>query len=93
MRVRCASGSLANANEASVTADQRVITTGSQQGIDLVGKVFLEPGDEVVVENPCYLAAIQAFSGYEASFIPIDSDDKGMRVDQIEEALKHRGRS
>lgn len=65
-----------------------LITTGSQQGIDLVAKIFLEPGDSVVVENPCYLAALQAFSAYEASFIPVDSDDDGMRVDQLEHVLK-----
>lgn len=70
------------------TADNVLITTGSQQGIDLVGKVFLDRGDAVVVENPCYLAALQSFSGQEASFIPIDSDDEGMRVDQLENALK-----
>lgn len=73
----------------ATSTDNVMITTGSQQGIDLVSKIFLEPGDTVAVENPCYLAAIQAFSGYEASFIPIDSDDQGMRVDELDEALKH----
>jgi 2-aminoadipate transaminase len=71
------------------SADRVLITSGSQQGIDLVGKVFLEPGDAVVVENPCYLAALQAFSGYEARFIAIESDEHGMRIDQIENALAH----
>jgi len=73
----------------AATADRVLITTGSQQGIDLVGKIFIERGDAVVVENPTYLAALQAFSGYEASFISIDSDDEGMRVDQLENALKY----
>ncbi len=73
----------------AASADRVLITTGSQQGIDLVGKVFIERGDAVVVENPTYLAALQAFSGYEASFISIDSDDEGMRVDQLENALKY----
>ncbi|HTG17612.1 MAG TPA: PLP-dependent aminotransferase family protein [Blastocatellia bacterium] len=68
-------------------ADRVLITTGSQQGIDLAGKVFLEPGDRIVVENPCYVAALQAFSAYEATPIPVDSDDDGMRMDQIEKAL------
>ena len=71
------------------SADRVLITTGSQQGIDLVGKVFIERGDAVVVENPCYLAALQSFSAYEASFISIDGDDEGMRVDQLENALKN----
>jgi 2-aminoadipate transaminase len=70
-----------------VDADRVLITTGAQQGIDLVGKVFVDKGDAVVVENPCYLAALQAFSAYEASFVPIDSDNHGMRVDQLENAL------
>lgn len=64
-----------------------IITTGSQQGIDLACKVFIEPGDSVVVENPCYLAALQAFSGAEVSVIPIESDDQGMRVETLEAAL------
>jgi len=73
----------------AANADRVLITSGSQQGIDLIGKVFLDAGDSVVVENPCYLAALQAFSGYEASFIAIDSDDDGMRVDLLENALEH----
>src|SRR5262249_34426175 len=66
-----------------------LITSGSQQGIDLVGKIFLEAGDTVLVENPCYLAALQVFSGYEASFITVDSDDQGLRVDQAARALEN----
>ena len=73
----------------ATTADRVLITSGSQQGIDLTGKIFIERGDMVVVESPCYVAALQAFSGYEAGFIPIDTDDKGMRPDQLEEALEH----
>jgi len=72
-----------------VTEDRVLITTGSQQGIDLVGKIFLDRGDAVVVENPCYLAALQSFSGQEANFISIDSDDQGMRVDQLENVLQN----
>lgn len=72
----------------AASADLVLITSGSQQGIDLVAKAFLDAGDSVVVENPCYLAALQTFSGFEASFIPIDSDDDGMRVEQLERALE-----
>ncbi|MGA9768709.1 MAG: PLP-dependent aminotransferase family protein [Blastocatellia bacterium] len=71
----------------SADASRLLITSGSQQGIDLVGKIFLDPGDAVLVENPCYLAALQSFSGHEASFVGVDSDDQGMKVDQIERAL------
>ncbi|HSB08766.1 MAG TPA: PLP-dependent aminotransferase family protein [Blastocatellia bacterium] len=69
-------------------AERILITSGAQQGIDLTAKIFLEPGDLVVVENPTYLAAIQAFSGYEAGFVPIETDHDGMLVDQLEETLK-----
>jgi 2-aminoadipate transaminase len=68
-------------------ASRVIITTGSQQGIDLACKVFLEPGDQVIVENPCYLAALQAFSGAEVSVIPIESDDNGMRIETLETVL------
>ncbi len=68
-------------------ADRVLMTSGSQQGIDLTARIFLEPGDAVIVENPCYLAALQTFSSYEVSFIAVDSDDEGMNVDQVEEAL------
>jgi 2-aminoadipate transaminase len=59
-------------------ADRVLITTGSQQGIDLVARVFLDAGDTVLVENPCYLAALQAFSAFEASFVTVESDDFGL---------------
>lgn len=68
-------------------ADRIIITSGSQQGIDLVSKIFLDPGDEVIVENPCYLAAVQCFNAFEARFITIGSDNEGMRVDEVERAL------
>jgi len=72
----------------AASADRILITSGSQQGIDLVAKVFLDPGDSVIVENPCYLAALQTFSSFEAVFIAVGSDEHGMRVDEVERALK-----
>jgi len=71
-----------------VATDQVLITNGSQQGIDLVAKVLLDPGDVVVVENPSYLAALQVFSGYEAAYAVVGSDDQGMRVDELEGILQ-----
>ncbi len=68
--------------------DDVLVTTGSQQAIDLVGKIFINPGDEVIVENPCYLAALQSFSGFEARFVPVESDDNGMCTEQVEAALQ-----
>jgi 2-aminoadipate transaminase len=73
-----------------VGADQVLITNGSQQGIELVAKVMLDPGDLVVVENPSYLAALQTFSGYEASYAVVGSDDDGMRVDELERLVTSR---
>jgi 2-aminoadipate transaminase len=68
--------------------DGVLITTGSQQAIDLVAKIFVDPGDEVIVENPCYLTALQSFNGFEARFVAVESDDDGMRTDQVEAALQ-----
>lgn len=70
--------------------EQVLITAGSQQGIDLVGKALIDPGDLVVVEAPSYLAALQSFSTYEAKFAVVGSDEDGMRVDELERLLKKR---
>jgi 2-aminoadipate transaminase len=72
------------------SADQVLITNGSQQGIDLVARLFLDPGDTVALENPSYLAALQTFAGCEASFLPVASDDDGMDVDELEAAVASR---
>ncbi|MHB8873887.1 MAG: aminotransferase-like domain-containing protein [Myxococcaceae bacterium] len=72
------------------TPERVLVTSGSQQGIDLVSKLLLDPGDAVLVENPTYLAALQTFRGFEAKLVPVDSDDEGMRVDQVERALRLR---
>jgi 2-aminoadipate transaminase len=71
------------------TPEQVLITAGSQQGIDLVGKTLLDPGDLVAVEAPSYLAALQSFSTYEARFAVVGSDEHGMRVDELEALLRH----
>ena len=63
--------------------EQLLITNGSQQGIDLVARVFLDPGDVVLVESPTYLAAIQAFAAYQVRLVPVPSDDHGMQVDKV----------
>ncbi len=69
-------------------AENVLVTAGSQQGIDLVGKAFIDPGDVVAVEAPSYLAALQSFGSYEAQFATVGSDDEGMRVDELEALLK-----
>jgi 2-aminoadipate transaminase len=58
-------------------ASQVLITTGSQQGLDLVGKVLIDPGSRVAVEAPTYLGALQAFAPYEAEFVALEGDDDG----------------
>ena len=58
-------------------AAQVLITTGSQQGLDLVGKVLIDPGSTVAVESPTYLGALQAFAPYEPDFLAVDGDDDG----------------
>jgi 2-aminoadipate transaminase len=73
-----------------VGTDQVLVTTGSQQGIDLAAKVLLDPGDVVAVENPSYLAALQVFSGAEVDFEVVGSDDDGMKVDELEGLLARR---
>ncbi len=73
-----------------VTADQVLITNGSQQGIDLVARVLLDPGDVVAVESPSYLAALQTFQGCEATFAPVASDDGGMVIEDLARVLATR---
>jgi 2-aminoadipate transaminase len=71
-----------------VTLDNVLITTGSQQALDLVGKVFINPGDHVLVERPTYLGALQAWNAYQAEYVSIDVDEHGMRTAGLESALR-----
>ncbi len=73
------------------SAEQVVVLNGSQQGLDLVARVLLEPGDAVVVESPTYLGAIQVFRGAGARLLPVALDRDGMRLDLLEQVLaRHR---
>lgn len=72
-----------------ITEDEIVITTGSQQALDLIAKVLLDRGDGVVVENPTYLAAIQAFSMSMPKFYPVELTDEGIDVDGLRRALEN----
>ena len=67
-------------------AGQVIITTGSQQGLDLVGKVLIDPGSTVAVESPTYLGALQAFAPYEAEFLAIEGDDEGPLPEALDAA-------
>lgn len=68
--------------------DNVLITSGSQQVIDLVGRVFLNSRDRVIMENPTYLAALQAWRAYETQFLPVAMDAHGLRPDDFEIRLK-----
>src|SRR5690606_36044751 len=80
------------ARGAEVPDDAPLITTGSQQALDLVARALLEPGDRVVVERPGYLAALQVFALTEASCVGVVGDEHGMRVDDLPETAEAAGR-
>src|SRR5215467_5160611 len=61
-----------------------LITSGSQQALDLIGKLLINPGDRVLVEAPTYLGALQAFDVYDAQYVCVPSDDDGLRTEQME---------
>lgn len=71
-----------------IEAEDLVVTTGSQQGLDLLGRVLIDPGDIVVVSDPDYLGALQCFRGQGATLHPIPVDESGMCVDHLEDDLR-----
>ena len=71
-----------------VTPDNILITSGSQQALDFIGRLFINRGDYIVVESPTYLGALQAWNAYGAQYIPVRADENGMIVDELEEALR-----
>jgi len=72
----------------SVTPDNVLITSGSQQALDLLGKILINPGDHILVESPTYLGALQAWSAYGAEYVTVPMDEHGMNTDALEEALR-----
>lgn len=73
----------------NLTIDNIIITTGSQQALDLIGKVLLDKGDGVIVERPTYLAAIQAFSMQQPTFYPVALTEEGMDPEGLADALQN----
>jgi 2-aminoadipate transaminase len=71
-----------------VTPDHVLITTGSQQALDLIGKLLINPGDRILTEEPTYLGALQAFTSYQAEYVTVPIDDDGLQIDRLEEALR-----
>jgi len=65
-----------------------LLTNGSQQALDLIGRIFIDKGDTIITGKPTYLGALQAFKVYEPRIIGIPVDDDGMQVDMLEDVLK-----
>jgi len=71
-----------------LTVDNVLVTAGAQQALDLAGRVLVDEGDRVVVENPTYMAALLAWQPCGATFVPIAADDCGMKVDALSPLLE-----
>ncbi len=71
-----------------ITIDNVIITTGSQQALDLIGKVFVNEGDKVMVESPSYLGLLQAFHLYQANFIQTKLNDDGLDIEELKKTIK-----
>src|SRR3954464_7781907 len=76
-----------HADGTPVDIEDMVVTSGGQQGIDLVTKTLIDPGDVVVADAPTYPGAVPTFSSYQADVVQIEMDADGMRIDLLEEAL------
>jgi len=75
----------------AVGSDGLIVTTGSQQALDLLGKTMISPGDKVIVEGPTFLATIQCFRLYGAELISAPIDGDGVKVDELEQLIaQHR---
>src|ERR1700750_12351 len=67
--------------------EELLVTSGSMEAMELVGKAFLDPGDVVVVEAPTYLGAIMSFRSFQANVVAVPLDDEGLVVDTLERQL------
>lgn len=72
----------------SLASEEILVTTGSQQGVDLVAKLFLNDGDTVLCESPSYLGAIQSFNTFRPNYLEIQTDEAGMVPEALEENLR-----
>ena len=75
---------MASKGSQNLAADNLIVTTGSQQALDLLGKTMISPGDKVIVEGPTFLATIQCFRLYGAHLISAPIDANGVQVDKLE---------
>ena len=76
----------------NVVADDLLITNGSQQCLDFIGKIFLDKDDIVLCESPSYLGAINAFNAYQPKFIDVPTDENGMIMEELEKILEENDR-
>jgi 2-aminoadipate transaminase len=90
--IRSAVCGLMSEEGVEASPDQVVITNGAQQALDLLGKIFIDPGDEIIVEAPAYVGALSAFSAYEPRFVQVSLDDDGLVVDELEGVLARGSR-
>lgn len=75
-------------NMTNITKDDILVTSGSQQGLDFAGKVFLDEGDVVLCESPSYLGALNAFKAYCPKFVDVPTDDEGMIMEELEKIIQ-----
>ena len=68
--------------------DDVIVTTGSQQALDLISRIFIDPGDVVLVEAPSYVGALGTFAQYQASVVHVETDNDGMVPAALAEAIK-----
>ena len=71
-----------------ISLENVIITTGSQQALDLIGKVFINEGDKVLVEKPSYLGLLQAFCMYNANFVQTKLNDDGLDIEELKQTIK-----
>src|SRR5919204_3216739 len=90
--IRSAVCALMSEEGIEASPEQVVITNGAQQALDLLGKIFIDPGDEIIVEAPAYVGALSAFSAYEPRFVQVSLDDDGLVVDELEGLLARASR-
>lgn len=80
-------GFMASKGAHHVGASDLIVTTGSQQALDLLGKTLVSPGDKVIVEGPTFLATIQCFRLYGADLVTVPVDGQGARTDELERLI------
>ena len=78
---------MASKGAKDLNANDLIVTTGSQQGLDLLGKTLISPGDKVIVEGPTFLATIQCFRLYGAELISAPVDGDGVKTDELEKLI------